>query len=636
MKTITCCTRDCPDGCSILVEVGEDGSVHLEGNPDHPVTAGVMCAKTRRFGRVLRSPNRITQPLLRTGDGWQPIGWDEALELCASKIQGLRHEPSAMLHIFSVGSTGLTARISQWFFGMLGATRTEGSLCGSARNAASELDFGALATNDIADLAEARRIVLWGRDPSRSSIHTANLVREARRRGAEVLAISPGGDGNGPISDRRIRVNPGTDRFLAASVIRLLIELDQIDLDITTHSYNWPAFRDLIMEYPLRGLAAVCGVPVSDIENIAAFYTGADPVATVIGLGLQRHWYGGENVRFINAVTLLSGCIGKSGGGAYYANPSVGKFNMSWATAPGEDERRTFYKPTIGWDILEATDPLVRMIWANGSNIVNQSLDSKVIARAFERVEFKVVVDAFMNDTAERADLVLPCALMLEREEIVGAPLHDYANYAGVAVPPPDGARTDHWILSELGKRLDPPVVVPAVDEILRTALDSPYLDVSLEELRERGFARGKSPRIAFEGLNFAHPDGLYRFPEVLHEEPALPAGYPLRFLSLLRRDELHSQILPEDHPEQPTVWVSPDCPCLGNLDLDQDVFLSSPLERLRVDVEMLPDLHPESCICRRGLWMKLGGGLNQLVSARLTDIGECGPFYSQGVRLEN
>ena len=636
MKTITCCTRDCLDACSILAEVGENGSVRLEGNPDHPVTAGVMCAKTRRFGRVLRSPNRITEPLLRRGDGWQPIGWAEALDLCAGRIQNLRDEPSAMLHIFSVGSKGLTARISQWFFGMLGATRVEGSLCDGAGATACELDFGVRDTNDVTDLPNARRIVNWGRDLSRSSIHSAMYVQEARRRGAEVLTISPGGDGNEPFSDRQIRVRPGTDRFLAAAVIRLLIELDQISPHITTHTYNWSAFRDLIMEHPLEELSATCGVSISDIEDIAAFYTGADPVATIIAWGLQRHWFGGENVRFINAVALLSGSIGKSGGGSYFSISTWRNFNWSWATAPGEDERRTFYKPIIAQNILEATDPPIRMIWANGNNMVNQAPDARTTARAFGGVEFKVVVDAFMTDTAARADLVLPCALMLEREDIVGSPFHNYANYAGVAVPPPEGARTDHWILSEVGKRLDPPVIVPAVEEILRTALDSPHLDVSLEELRERGYARGNWPQVAFEGLRFAHPDGLYRFPETLHYEPPLPGGYPLHLLSLLRRDELHSQILPEDHPALSTVWVSPDCAHLADVDLDRDVYLASPLERVKVKIEMLPDLHPEACICRRGTWMKLGGGINQLVTARLTDIGECSPAYSQGVRLEN
>ena len=74
---------------------------------------------------------------------------------------------------------------------------------------------------------------------------------------------------------------------------------------------------------------------------------------------------------------------------------------------------------------------------------------------------FKVVVDAFMNDTAQRADLVLPCTLMLEQEDVVGSYLHEYVQHVGVVVEPAAEARPDLWIVTELGKRLDPPVCMP-------------------------------------------------------------------------------------------------------------------------------------------------------------------------------
>lgn len=98
------------------------------------------------------------------------------------------------------------------------------------------------------------------------------------------------------------------------------------------------------------------------------------------------------------------------------------------------------------------------MIWVNGFNVVNQAPDSGTIADAFDKVDFKVVVDAFMTDTAMRADLVLPCTLNLEQEDIIGSYLHNYVQYARPAVPPPEGCRDDFTIMTELGKRLDPPL----------------------------------------------------------------------------------------------------------------------------------------------------------------------------------
>jgi anaerobic selenocysteine-containing dehydrogenase len=106
--------------------------------------------------------------------------------------------------------------------------------------------------------------------------------------------------------------------------------------------------------------------------------------------------------------------------------------------------------------------------------------------------------------------------------------------------------------------------------------------------------------------------------------------------LTLIRRETIHSQILPEKQTEPPTVWIAPDCLCLGHLDLLEDVYLVSPLGRLKVRVEVTRGLHPEVVIYRRGDWMKLGGGVNQLIAAELTDIGNGAPFYQQCVRLEN
>lgn len=653
MKTITACTRDCPDACSIIAELGEDGTLQLRGNPDHPVTAGAICAKTRDFGRTLRSPHRIVEPLLRTAGGWQGISWDAALDLCAGKIQELRDDPTSILHVYSAGTKGLTSQITVWFFDLLGASRAAGSLCDSAGGRAYELDFGVRDGNHLDDLLNARRIVNWGRDLSRGTLHMGMFVQQARRRGAAVLTVSPGGDdGNDAFTDERIRIRPGTDRFLAAAVIRLFIERGCIAPAVTARTHNWPAFRSLIMGLSIEELSDLCDVSRGDIERLADFYcpsghspaypadlaesAASGPTATIIGSGLQRYWHGGENVRLINAVALLSGNIGRSGGGSYFTKTSSRIVNMAWAAAPHRGPGRPLYKPMLGREVLQAGAPPVRLIWVNGTNVVNQAPDARTTARAFEQAEFKIVVDAFMNDTADRADLILPCALMFEREDLVVSAFHDCVNYAAVASLPPPRARTDHWIVSELGKRLDPPVHVPSVEDIMRAALDSPVLDCSLEELKERGFVRANRPTVAFEGLRFAHADGLYRFPESVHRDPPLPAGYPLHLLSLIRGEFLHSQILPEDHPRAITAWVAPNCPGLAGVDLTRPVYLASPLGRLKVEVQFMPGLHPGAVLCRRGTWMKLGGGVNELIAGGLTDIGDCATNYSHGVRLEN
>jgi anaerobic selenocysteine-containing dehydrogenase len=341
-------------------------------------------------------------------------------------------------------------------------------------------------------------------------------------------------------------------------------------------------------------------------------------------------------VRFIDALALLSGNVGRPGGGVYFHLHSYRNLDLGWIKGQGHKGRRAFHIATIGRDILAAEDPPVRMIWVNGTNVVNQAPGAQETARAFDRVAFKVVVDAFMNDTAERADVVLPCALMLEQEDVVGSFLHEYVQYVAAAVEPPPEARTDLWIVTELGKRLDPPVAMPPAEDCLRAALTSPYLDTSLDELKYKRFVRSKRPRIAYEGYQFAHGDGKYRFPGRLHDEPPAPDGYPLRLLTLVRRNAIHSQILPEDQRPFPTLWVAPDCPTLATLDVSKGAVLVSPFGRLPVHVRLMPGLHPGTVVYRRGDWMNHGGGANQLIASGVTDLGGGAPFYDQYVRLEN
>ena len=627
---------DCPDACSLVVDRREDNRILLRGNPDSPFTAGFTCRKIKDHIKRLQHPARIRHPLLRVDDAWRQITWEAALDLCAEKIQALRSQPKSILHIKSDGAKGVLKAATALFFSILGTSRTIGSLCDAAGYMAFVHDFGSRKNNDINDLVNAARIVNWGKDFSRSSIHTAAIIRKARKRGARVLSISPGGDGNDSYSDDRIRIRPGTDRLLAAAVIRQLWEDRQIPAELLKHTKNPEKFLDLISGRTPADLAHACDVSLADVEKLRLWYRQDGPTATFVGAGLQRYRYGGENARFINALALLSGNIGVSGGGSYFHLHSYRNLNLNWTRDLRKKIRRSFPIAAIGREIPAAHDPPIKLIWVNGINVVNQAPDSRQIARALENVEFKVVVDAFMNDTAQRADLILPSTLMLEQEDIIGSYLHEYVQYVRPAMPPPAEARDDMWILTQIGKRLDPPVELPDTETCLQKSLDWPYLQVTLEELRREGCAKADRPEIAYADLAFDHPDGRYRFPLILHPEPAADPQYPLRLLTLVRRSAIHSQILPEDQDGLPRAWVAADNPLLPKIDPDRDVYIVSPLGRLKVALDILPGLHPGVVLCRRGDWMNRGGGVNQLIAAGLTDIGSGAPFYDQYVRLEN
>ncbi len=278
MRAITACNLDCPDACSLLVWTDAEGNLQLKGNPDHPFTSGFTCKKSRNFFQRLRSVHRLKTPLLRVGKGWQAISWDEALQLCAEKIAEYRKEPASILHFHGEGAKGVLKQAGKLFFALLGSSQVKGSLCDAAGYVACVMDFGSRDNNDITDLLHARRIVNWGKDLSRSSIHTAALVQKARRDGCQVLTISPGGDGNGPFSHKTVRIRPGTDRFLAAALIRLLLERQGAPSAILERTHNGEAFLTLIRSLDVDRLleqaleVAVEQEGVSNAERLERFF----------------------------------------------------------------------------------------------------------------------------------------------------------------------------------------------------------------------------------------------------------------------------------------------------------------------------------------------------------------------------
>ena len=166
------------------------------------------------------------------------------------------------------------------------------------------------------------------------------------------------------------------------------------------------SFEGLLAEAGPGAFGVVRARP-EDVASLADHYAGSAPVATLLGWGLQRYRFGGQNVRFINALAMLSGQVGKSGGGSYFGLSSMANLTLPWKakTAYG----RTLLMPDLARELRRA-DPPVRMAWVECINPANQFPEAGEVARALDGLDFVVVADAFMTDTAEVANLVLPVA----------------------------------------------------------------------------------------------------------------------------------------------------------------------------------------------------------------------------------
>ncbi len=629
----TACTRHCGDGCGLIATVDENGLRALRGDPGHPFTRGVMCAKTSRFARRLYDPKRILTPLIRQGDGFREADWDEALELIAGRIDGLRAEPGRMLHLMGSASFGLLFRASRRLFRQLGASGFSGGLCLSAGMAAIKRDFGAAREAPLATIARARRIVNWGRNAVRHSSHLSRLIAEARENGARTLSIHPGDQGYASISDEQIVIRPGTDRFLAAAVLRILLDRGAVSQAALSRCFEGAAFLDMLSGLRLDDLLAACGLGREQAELAAGWYGGEAPVATLIGRGVQRYLSGGENVRYIDALAMLSGQIGREGGGVYFRQGDLGGAAWDWTEAqPGFS--RLLRMADLARE-MDRADPPVDLVWIEGVNAVTQCPDSRAMAKAFSE-RFTVVVEPFMTDAARCATVILPPALMLECEDVLRSDFHEYVQHAARVVPPRGLARSNFEIAAALGARLDPPVVFPDAGTVMDQALSRGKLKASFTELAEKGRMGVEVPASPWRDGVFAHPDGLYRLPGALHDESAPPSGYPFRLLTPVCGKYLLSQI-PEEEQEGPQrVFVAPDSAALAGLDPGRPVRLVTPLGGMPVEVIPRPGTQPETIVAERGGWMSKGRCVNALIEARETDMGGQVAYYAQYARLEN
>jgi anaerobic selenocysteine-containing dehydrogenase len=635
----TTCAFDCPDRCSVLCERGESVPIMLSGDPRHPLTRGLLCRKIRRHPARLAARERIRHPWIRTDGrhgGFRPASWDEALEAASAALAQARDEdPASILSLRSAGSMGAGKSFADYIFACLGARRVDGSLCDAAGGAAIEAGAGALEMNDPAEIDKADVIVLWGKNPRASSVHTAAQVVAARRRGAFVVAVTPDAAGLRGLADRVVSLRPGTDRFLALAAIHLLPRL-RSDGTPWEQVENRAAFEELLAQHPLPGLLAACDVTEAEARMLAKAYAPSPRVATIVGWGIQRYLHGGESVQALHALALLAGTIGQEGGGVYYSVPSSRHLRsaaeiLAEAGAAGPDAAPPLDVGLLGRQI-PAADPPVKVAWLTATNIVNQGPDSTALRTAFAGIETVIAVEAFWTETARTATIVLPPALWLEEEDVVGSYWRDELAAVRRVVQPPEGCRSDFEILRDLASRLGIEHPYEHVDDWLRARL--PAGGPTLEELREEGWRDMGRSRVAFRH-GFAHPGGRFRLLETLSPGEPGDEMYPLHLLTLIRGEATHSQMLPKEQTGPLSIRLNPDTAARLALAEGARARVVSRVGALEGVIRLDPGLHPAAVACPRGGWLEFGLGVNLATEAALTDLGGGTAFYSTRARVE-
>lgn len=544
--------------CSLLAHVDNGRVVRVEGDPDHPFTAGFACGKVNRDAELVHSPERLTTPLRRTGPKgagqFEPITWDRALDEIIRRWKSIIAEsgPLAILGYAYSAHQGLMNRgLTNGLFHALGTSRlAAGTVCDSCSDAAWEVTLGPVVGADPESIVKSDLVVGWGSDLHATNVHLWAKIEAVRARGVKLVIIDPRRTRAARSADLYLPIRIGTDSALALGVMHILVRDGRVDRDyIATHTVGFDRVeREILPRFTPDRTAAITGLPVADIERFAAMYGVAKKSFIRIGFGMSRFTHGGQNLRTVALLPGVTGAYGRYGGGALLATAAAFDLNYNAVRKPsGPATARTINHLRLGEALLEATAPPIRALFiaANNPAVTNPNL-ARLRAGLMRDDLFTVVHDPFMTDTARYADIVLPATTYLETEDFFRSYGTYYMQYSRPAVTPQHQAWSNFRLTQTLARQmgLNDPVFGMTQPEILQALFDGAMGTVAEHDpatLMERGpvSVAGKGPQ------RFATPSGKLEFYSQTLADRGLPplpdwqpdpeeaaARFPLRLLT--------------------------------------------------------------------------------------------------------
>jgi anaerobic selenocysteine-containing dehydrogenase len=452
--------------CSILAHVEKGRVVRIEGDPDHPFTAGFACGKVNRDAGLVHSPERLSTPLRRTGpkgEGqFEPITWDEALDEIVSNWQRVMAEsgPLALLgYAYSAHQGQINRGLTNGFFHALGCSRLRGgTVCDSCADAAWAVTVGDIGGADPESVHASDLIVSWSSDLHATNVHLWAAIEKRRAVGVKLVVIDPRRTRAARVADLYLPVRIGTDSALALGVMHILVRDGCVDRDyLKRHTLGFDQVeREVLPRFTPEATAEITGLPIADIETFARMYGEAKTSFIRIGFGLSRLTDGGQNLRTVALLPGVTGAYGRYGGGALVATAAGFELNYNALRKPsGPAETRTINHLKLGEALRELNDPPIRALFIAANNPAVTNPDTVGTRAGLAREDlFTVVHDPFMTETAKFADIVLPATTYLETDDFFRSYGTYYMQYGRRAVEPQGQAWSNHRLTQTLAARL--------------------------------------------------------------------------------------------------------------------------------------------------------------------------------------
>ena len=513
------CPHDCPDACGVLITIEDGRATRIQGDPEHPVTRGFLCAKVAKYLDRVYSPDRVLYPMRRVapkgpcGAGvparevFQRISWDEALDEITHRFRQIVAEyGSESILPYSYGGTIAAlngASMDRRFFHRLGASQLERTICSEAGEVGLQSVIGIKLGTEPEQFVHSRYIIAWASNIHGNNVHLWPFIETARRQGAKLVVIDPYRTRTAKCADWYLPINPGTDAALALGLMHVIINENLFDADyVSRYTVGFEDLKARAQQYSPAKVTHWTGISAGDIRKLAREYATVRPSVIRVNYGIQRSERGGMAMRAVTMLPCLIGSWKDVGGGLQLSTSGAFGLNSAALRMP-ELMLKALGRPArlvnmvqLGKALNSLTAPPIQALFVYNSNPAAVCPNHNEVIRGLKRPDlFTVVHEQFFTDTTDYADIVLPATTFFEHKDLQTAYGHYYLQVSNQAMDPVGECRPNVEMFRALAERMgfEDECFRESVDAMIDRALNSPnprLTGITRERLEHEPFIR--------------------------------------------------------------------------------------------------------------------------------------------------
>lgn len=474
----------CGQQCGIQLKVRDNQLVGFEPWEDFPYNKGMLCPKGVKRYLQGTHPDRLLRSLLRAGNGFQEISYQEAIEYTARRIQEIKDKYGADAVAIYGGASMITekAYVLGKFARVAVGTKNidyNGRLCMVSAGVAYKLAFGIdRSPNPWSDIPKTNALLVIGANIAECAPIATSYIWQMRENGGKLIVADPRMTPITRNADLYLPLRPGTDLALLMGMLHVIIRENLVEHDfIARHTTGWEAVRDSVAPWNPRAAAELTGVPPERIEQAALLFGRSPKAMAIHARGLEHQSKGVENCLALINLCLATGNLGAEGRGCFMitgqGNGQGGREHgqkcdqLPGARSITDPEARRYVAsvwgireeelPGPGLSAVEIMEAIhrgeIKALLSMCFNPLVSLPDANFTREALEKLEFFGVIDFFLSETARLADVVI-AGSMQEEDEGVVCSSEARVQKINKAVDPPGEAKSDAVVICELARLL--------------------------------------------------------------------------------------------------------------------------------------------------------------------------------------